>query len=89
MATRTDVRLLDHAHVVGPVSDGERDIPVALDECGDLRLLQRRHTAADDGLALEAALEEQGGEARAKSIAQGLRRGKGRFTWGYACRLHG
>ena len=75
------MRLLDHPHVVGPVADGERDVAVALDERGDLRLLQRRHAAADDSLALEAALEEQGGEPRAEGVAQGLTRVVERRTW--------
>ena len=53
---RTDVRLLDHADVVGAVADRERHAARALDELHDLRLLLRRHAAADDGGALHADL---------------------------------
>jgi hypothetical protein len=36
----TYVRLLDHAHIVGPITDGERGVARTLDQRGDLRLLQ-------------------------------------------------
>lgn len=46
-----DVRGLDHGHVVGAVTDGQEDrLGIVLDELDNERLLQRGHSAANDGL---------------------------------------
>ncbi len=43
---RTDVRLLDHADVIGAVADAQRDDAGALDQRGHQGLLLGRHAAA-------------------------------------------
>jgi hypothetical protein len=53
---RTDVCLLDHAHVVGAVADAERDAAAALYQVRDQRLLLWRHAAAQHRHALLANL---------------------------------
>ena len=53
-----DVRRLDHAHVVGAVADGQRDLTAVLDQLGHERLLQRGDAATHDGGAPAAQLQE-------------------------------
>ena len=54
-----NVRLLDHGHVIAPVTNGcsHRAARGALDKFDDLGLLQRRQAAADHTIAASAQLE--------------------------------
>mmetsp|Transcript_3974 Transcript_3974/g.11312 ORF Transcript_3974/g.11312 Transcript_3974/m.11312 type:complete len:311 (+) Transcript_3974:1725-2657(+) len=67
-----DVRLLDHADVVGAVADRQRHVAVRLDERSHLRLLQRRHAAADARLALERRLQEDGRDSLRQRVRERL-----------------
>ena len=50
----------NHADVVGPVPDGERDrLLVLLDEVDDESLLQRSDATTNDGLAHASDLQQQ------------------------------
>lgn len=50
--TNADMGRLNHGHIVGTIANGEQDgLVVLFDEFDDERLLERRDTAADDGLA--------------------------------------
>jgi hypothetical protein len=52
-----NVRCLNHGHVVGAVADGKQDrFGIVLDELDNERLLQRRDSAADDGLSRRIAM---------------------------------
>lgn len=56
----TDVRCLDHADVVGAVTNGERHRTDAfLDERDNQRFLQWGDTAADHALALHRELQQE------------------------------
>eukprot|EP00162_Nutomonas_longa_P015390 comp22295_c0_seq1/m.53329 comp22295_c0_seq1/g.53329 ORF comp22295_c0_seq1/g.53329 comp22295_c0_seq1/m.53329 type:complete len:553 (+) comp22295_c0_seq1:926-2584(+) len=56
--TNAQMCRLDHRHIVRAVADRERDIvEIVLDKTHNERLLDRRHAAADHGLALERKLK--------------------------------
>jgi hypothetical protein len=72
----SDIGRLDHRDVVGSVSDGEgHDAKVVLDEVDNLSFLERRDSAADDGVAAGGELEE---EVFGPGFGEGLRRGRAR-----------
>ena len=55
----TDIRGLDHAHVVTAIADAAHPLPGMLpDEARDVRLLRRRAAARDDGGELRRDLDE-------------------------------
>lgn len=56
---RTDYAHLNHADVVGTISDSQsHNTKPILDEVDDERFLQRRHSATYDGLTFDSQLEE-------------------------------
>lgn len=58
--TDTDISSLNHTDIVGTVSNCKRhDTQTILDQPHDEGLLERRHTAADDTLALHSETQEQ------------------------------
>jgi hypothetical protein len=58
--THANVSRLDHAHVVGAVSDRERHHAEAVfDQSDHLRFLAGRDTASDDSLAAGRELDEE------------------------------
>ncbi|KAJ2864202.1 hypothetical protein GGH94_003066 [Coemansia aciculifera] len=64
-----DVGLLDHADVVGAVADGQAQRAQAvLDEPHDQRLLQRRHAAAQHGLAPHRQVQQQRRQVRLQRV---------------------
>lgn len=61
---------LDHADVIGAVSNGQRDGPLApLHQLHHLGLLQRRHPAADDGFAQAGHVQEEQLQPRLQSVS--------------------
>jgi hypothetical protein len=58
--THADVSCLDHAHVVGAISDRERHYAEAVfDQSDHLRFLAGRNTASDHSLAACGELDEE------------------------------
>lgn len=55
----TNIRLLDHRHVVPTISNGERDASRAFDEAYNMALLLRRHSARHH-LPAQREIDERG-----------------------------